>query len=227
MKEHARQRRRDKRELAALHQALAEQEGNQSSGNRCGRGSGGGAEHAGVGGAVGVGFGGAEATADTPARASDGGSNNPCSGGGRTARRASPPPVADRCRSIETNANQGSTELGDQVSDGGQASPASRSAPQDPAAVPQGEASSRLWDESSTYDGGASPTESETTLSRRALLVRLGFVRARLEAGGTEGEGGGGGLRPVAESLRREVEELSKSGAAAGAGAEGEGFFAR
>lgn len=53
-------------------------------------------------------------------------------------------------------------------------------------------------------------------------------MRARLEAGGAEGEEGGG-LRPVAESLRREVEELAKSGAAAavagGRGAAGAGVF--
>lgn len=42
-----------------------------------------------------------------------------------------------------------------------------------------------------------------------------------MEAGGMEGEERGG-LRPVAESLRREVEELAKSGAAAERGPLGE-----
>ncbi|CAM9818400.1 unnamed protein product [Ectocarpus sp. 12 AP-2014] len=41
----------------------------------------------------------------------------------------------------------------------------------------------------------------------------MGMVRARLDSGGKV-RAEGGWLRPVAESLRREVEELAKSGAA-------------
>lgn len=55
-----------------------------------------------------------------------------------------------------------------------------------------------------TPDGG-----SLSTASRVALLVRMGLVRARL---GSSSGRGDGGLRPVAESLWHEVEELAKSG---------------
>lgn len=71
---------------------------------------------------------------------------------------------------------------------------------------------------SDTADGASPPIASDSS-SRRALLVRMGFVRARLEAGGTGGEDGSG-MRPDAESLWREVEELAKSGAAGAGGRE-------
>ena len=48
--------------------------------------------------------------------------------------------------------------------------------------------------------------------SRGELLVRMGLVRARLGGGNVAGDGR---LRPVAESLRREVEELGRSSAGA------------
>lgn len=214
MKEHARQRRRDKRELAALHQALAEQEGNQGSG-RGGRGAaeggGGGVEHAGMDGSVGEGVG-----SNGKEDGVDGRADNLSNAGGEsTARTVSPFPAADTLP-IETNAKQDSTVIGARASVGGQATLAPRSAPQDTRAAPRREENSPPRDERRTSDGASSPSQSDTTLSRRALLVRLGFVRARLEAGGSEGDEGGG-LRPVAESLRREVEELAKSGAGAAA----------
>eukprot|EP00752_Nemacystus_decipiens_P012979 g11485.t1 len=209
LKEHARQRRRDKRELAALHQALAEQEGRQG-GASCGSGgdgSGGDVEPEGVDGAVGlgvrrVGMEGIDDLEDHPS----------VTGRERTARKSLPPPAADSFP-IEANAKQDSAVVGVRTSDGELAAvaPASRSAPLDAGAVPRAYAPSPPRDESSTA-GGGSPTESESdSRSRRALLVRLGFVRARLEAGGSGG-GQEDSVRPVAESLRREVEELAKSG---------------
>lgn len=213
LRQNARQRRRDKRELAALHQALAEQEGKESTGScggksKAGRGDDGAERADGAGGAGGRG----EGTVDGLARAGDGRLGSPCAGGKSSAPRVSPPPEADSS-AIETNTDEASAVLAARAFDGALATQTSRSATRhDPDAVPR-EAATPPWDRSSDTDD-ACLTQSDNTLCRRALLVRLGFLRARLEAGGTEGEEGGG-LRPVAESLRREVEELAKSGAAA------------
>ena len=63
--------------------------------------------------------------------------------------------------------------------------------------------------------GDASVVDSSLSRASRAeLLVRMGLVRARLGVGRAAGDRG---LRPVAESLWRDVEELGRSGAGRGA----------
>lgn len=62
-------------------------------------------------------------------------------------------------------------------------------------------------------EGAAVGDSSVSHASRAELLVRMGLVRARLGGGKAAGDRG---LRPVAESLWRDVEELGKSEAGAG-----------
>lgn len=51
-----------------------------------------------------------------------------------------------------------------------------------------------------------------SNVSRAELLVRMGLLRAQLGGGRVAGDRG---LRPIAESLWRDVEELGRSGAVA------------
>ncbi|CAM9238860.1 unnamed protein product [Ectocarpus sp. 13 AM-2016] len=182
----ARQRRRDKRELAALHQALAEQEGRTTHGGVGGSGSDGGE----MGGGVDCPVDGKPSTALRSSAADNRGNNNAVGQG-------------DLPLKISDNSSLSAVDPGNEE---GQ-TPASIGASHSLDVTTPAQTALLSLDGSSEHD-----TATDTS-SRRALLVRMGMVRARLDSGGKV-RAEGGWLRPVAESLRREVEELAKSGTA-------------
>ncbi|CAM9691538.1 unnamed protein product [Ectocarpus fasciculatus] len=192
LQERARQRRRDKRELAALHQALAEQEGRITHHGGVGSSSSSGSDGGEVGGGVDCPVDGMPTNALLSSTPHKGGDNN--AGG-----RGDLPVMTSDNRSHPSAVGPGN-EAGP--------APASIGAPHSLDVTTPAQTSLLSLDGSSSEHDASADTSS-----RRALLVRMGMVRARLDSGGrvrTEG----GWLRPVAESLRREVEELAKSGAA-------------
>ncbi|CAM9418317.1 unnamed protein product [Ectocarpus sp. 8 AP-2014] len=190
LQERARQRRRDKRELAALHQALAEQEARTTHGGVGSSGSDGGE----MGGGVDcpVDGNGKPSKALLSSTADNRGNNNNAVGQG------------DFPSTISDNSSHSAVEPGNEEGP----TPASIGAPRSlDVTTPAQTALLSL-------DGNSSEHDTATDASsRRALLVRMGMVRARLDSGGKV-RAEGGWLRPVAESLRREVEELANSGAA-------------
>lgn len=209
----ARQRRRDKRELAALHQALAQQEsmttrsGGKHSTDGADGGGGGDAGRSGVDGTVRAVF---QADGDV-----DGCLNDVAHSDGTHERGTSDalsPLDSSDSRVVNSETDLTVTSLGFASVD---ARRAEGVATTDHSNKPGGagyvaspaEASPTLDD----IEHDLAPTISDTS-SRRALLVRMGLVRARLDSRGRDDER----HRPVAESLLREVEELSKSGAVGG-----------
>ncbi|CAB1118838.1 unnamed protein product [Ectocarpus sp. CCAP 1310/34] len=186
LQERARQRRRDKRELAALHQALAKQEARTTHSGIGGSGNDGGEMGAGVDRPVD----GKPSKALLSSAADNRGNKNAVGQGGF------PSTISDNSSisAVDPGNEEGPT-------------PTSIGAPRSlDVTTPAQTALLSL--------GGCSEHDTATdTSSRRALLVRMGMVRARLDSGGKV-RAEGGWLRPVAESLRREVEELAKSGAA-------------
>lgn len=76
-------------------------------------------------------------------------------------------------------------------------------------AVPLSDSVEVQSDEKSSPGAPKDGPDLTSTASRVQLLVRMGLLRARLDSSRGDGEGG---LRPVAESLWREVEELARSG---------------
>ncbi|CAM9170084.1 unnamed protein product [Scytosiphon promiscuus] len=192
LQERARQRRQDKRELAALHQALADQEGvKANSGGKVGDKGKDGADGRSADG-DGVGCLNDSVNSDGPSERED----------------------SDAMRSLDSSDTQG-FGFGRQI-----ASTLSESAPVDgqgTQGVSAAKHSPKLGGSGCVNSPGNPPAfddlehdlapKTSDTSSRRALLVRMGLVRARLDSRGREDEG----HRPVAESLLREVEELSKS----------------
>ncbi|CBJ26772.1 expressed unknown protein [Ectocarpus siliculosus] len=188
LQERARQRHRDKRELAALHQALAEQEARTTHDGVGSRGNDGGEMGGGIDCPV---DGNRKPSKALLSSAADNRGNNNAVGQGDF-----PSTISNSSHSaVEPGNEEGPT-------------PASIGAPHSlDVTTPAQTALLSL-------DGNSSEHETATdTSSRRALLVRMGMIRARLDSGGKV-RAEGGWLRPVAESLRREVEELAKSGAA-------------
>lgn len=186
LQERARQRRRDKRELAALHRALAEQEGRTPHGGVGSSGSDGGD----VGSGVNVPVDGQPTSAFLSSTPDNRGNSNTVGHGYL--------PV-----NMLDNSSQSTVDPGNEEGP----TPTSIGAPHSLGITTPAQTALSL-DGSGEHDVTATDTSS-----RRALLVRMGMVRARLDSGGRV-RAEGGWLRPVAESLRREVEELSKSGAA-------------
>ncbi|CAM9557973.1 unnamed protein product, partial [Hapterophycus canaliculatus] len=182
LQERASQRRRDKRELAALHQALADQESMQTkSGGQDGADGG----NIAARGAV------------------DGGKDAALRPGGDSVGRRDDTDDSDGLVEREALDALPSTE-----------------SPSDPGVNSERRLTATLLGAGSAYvasletlpalddiEHDLAPTTSGTSF-RRALLVRMGLVRARLDSGSRKDEG----HRPVAESLLREIEELSKSG---------------
>lgn len=207
LQERARQRRRDKRELAALHQALADQEAMKTKDG--GKGDKDGAERE-----RGARRGGVSGIVDTVVRADgDGGyCLNDAAHSDVLKEREAPSALP----SLELSDNQSARRLtaallnSASVDAGGKevvAAAAHSTEPTGSGYIAPADTPPTL----DTIEHDLAPTISDTS-SRRALLVRMGLVRARLDSGGGEDEG----QRPVAESLLREVEELSKSGAVGG-----------
>ncbi|CAN0368161.1 unnamed protein product, partial [Ectocarpus sp. 12 AP-2014] len=174
LQERARQRRRDKRELAALHQVLAEQEARTTHGGVGGSGSDGGE----MGGGVDCPVDGKPSTALLSSAADNRGNKNAVGQG-------------DLPLKISDSSSLSAVDPGDEE---GQ-TPASIGAPHSSDVTTPAQTALLSLDGSSEHD-----TATDTS-SRRALLVRMGMVRARLDSGGKV-RAEGGWLRPVAESLR-------------------------